>query len=244
MSMTFTWVLSTPQVYSHHPHHHCHCRHHIIVLLSGKVMFGSMRQVNGINVEACTHDEVVTLLKQAEGPIITLAVRHFRPASHFLNKSKSMWTNHVSAWVSSGKQQISFTEGYLCQQTMCGHGYFQLISKIISSTKVSLSHQPCEWQWMYGLTSRTVDVHSLTFRMVHVQLDFQCSWYTVWQGDWQFVLATTCMAKNCQNGAMQANMSAMPILICHWTLLFIDKVEIKATAILFHSYCVNMHFVL
>ncbi|KAK7484390.1 hypothetical protein BaRGS_00024395, partial [Batillaria attramentaria] len=45
-------------------------------------------RVNGINVETCTHDEVVTLLKQAEGDVITLAVRHFRPASHFLNKNK------------------------------------------------------------------------------------------------------------------------------------------------------------
>ena len=141
-------------------------------------MFGSVRQVNGINVEACTHDEVVTLLKQAEGPIITLAVRHFRPASHFLNKSKPIWTNHMSAWVLSGKQQIAFTKGYLCQQTMCGHGYFQLISKIISSAKVSLGHQPCEWQWMYGVTFRTFDVHSLTFRMVHVQLGLQDSWCT------------------------------------------------------------------
>ncbi|PVD32199.1 hypothetical protein C0Q70_07628 [Pomacea canaliculata] len=43
-------------------------------------------RVNGINVETCTHDEVVTLLKQAEGDTVTLAVRHFRPASHFLNK--------------------------------------------------------------------------------------------------------------------------------------------------------------
>ncbi|KAK7091137.1 gamma-1-syntrophin-like [Littorina saxatilis] len=44
-------------------------------------------RVNGINVETCTHDEVVTLLKQAEGSVITLAVRHFRPASHFLNRN-------------------------------------------------------------------------------------------------------------------------------------------------------------
>ena len=47
-----------------------------------------LSQVNGINVETCTHDEVVTLLKQAEGSVVTLAVRHFRPASHFLNKSR------------------------------------------------------------------------------------------------------------------------------------------------------------
>lgn len=44
-------------------------------------------RVNGINVETCTHDEVVTLLKQAEGDVITLSVRHFRPASHFLNRN-------------------------------------------------------------------------------------------------------------------------------------------------------------
>lgn len=46
-------------------------------------------RVNGINVETCTHDEVVTLLKQAEGKVVTLAVRHFRPASHFLNRTKA-----------------------------------------------------------------------------------------------------------------------------------------------------------
>lgn len=51
-------------------------------------------QVNGINVETCTHDEVVTLLKQAEGDTVTLAVRHFRPASHFLNKSKCRICKH------------------------------------------------------------------------------------------------------------------------------------------------------
>ena len=74
--------------------HHCPVKHakynsdKIMCLPVKKHDVCFMHQVNGINVEACTHDEVVTLLKQAEGPVITLAVRHFRPASHFLNKSK------------------------------------------------------------------------------------------------------------------------------------------------------------
>ena len=58
-------------------------------------------QINGVNVESSSHDEVISLLKglgledgegldESDGQTCTtsLSVRHFRPASFFLNKSE------------------------------------------------------------------------------------------------------------------------------------------------------------
>lgn len=66
-------------------------------------------RVNGINVETCTHDEVVTLLKQAEGNVVTLAVRHFRPASHFLNKTNQQREESAQAGTSASALALTTT---------------------------------------------------------------------------------------------------------------------------------------
>ncbi|XP_005108083.1 gamma-1-syntrophin [Aplysia californica] len=54
---------------------------------SGQLLVGdAILRVNGVNVESCTHDEVVSLLKDVVEDSVCLSVRHFRPASYFLNK--------------------------------------------------------------------------------------------------------------------------------------------------------------
>lgn len=53
----------------------------------GQLLVGdAILRVNGVNVESCTHDEVVSLLKEVKEDTVSLSVRHFRPASYFLNK--------------------------------------------------------------------------------------------------------------------------------------------------------------
>ncbi|XP_067666706.1 gamma-1-syntrophin-like isoform X1 [Haliotis asinina] len=57
---------------------------------SGELIVGdAILQVNGNNVEDFTHDQVVKAMKDTEGNIVKLTVKHFRPASHFLNKGNS-----------------------------------------------------------------------------------------------------------------------------------------------------------
>ena len=54
----------------------------------GQLLVGdAILRVNDVNVESSTHDEVVTLLKDVQEDHVTLSVRHFRPASYFLNKN-------------------------------------------------------------------------------------------------------------------------------------------------------------
>ncbi|XP_055872211.1 gamma-1-syntrophin-like [Biomphalaria glabrata] len=53
----------------------------------GQLLVGdAILRVNGVNVESCTHDEVVSMLKEVKEDSVSLSVRHFRPASYFLNK--------------------------------------------------------------------------------------------------------------------------------------------------------------
>ncbi|XP_041361423.1 gamma-1-syntrophin-like [Gigantopelta aegis] len=76
--------------------------HHLPVLISrlikdqaadrcGELLVGdAVLKVNGVSVESYTHDEVVQAMKNTEGDIVQLTVRHFRPASHFLNKNNQL----------------------------------------------------------------------------------------------------------------------------------------------------------
>ncbi|KAK6187065.1 hypothetical protein SNE40_006313 [Patella caerulea] len=75
--------------------------HHLPVLISriikgqaadltGKLVVGdSILKVNDVDVETTTHDNVVQMLKDA-GETIKLTVKHFKPASHFLNKGNNL----------------------------------------------------------------------------------------------------------------------------------------------------------
>ncbi|ESO86017.1 hypothetical protein LOTGIDRAFT_235611 [Lottia gigantea] len=56
---------------------------------TGKLVVGdSILKVNDVTVENANHDEVVKLLKEA-GETISLTVKHFKPASHFLNRGNN-----------------------------------------------------------------------------------------------------------------------------------------------------------
>lgn len=57
----------------------------------GQLLVGdAILRVDGVNVESCTHDEVVCLLKEVKENKVSLSVRHFRPASYFLNKGNEV----------------------------------------------------------------------------------------------------------------------------------------------------------
>ncbi|XP_059155904.1 gamma-2-syntrophin-like [Physella acuta] len=64
----------------------------------GQLLVGdAILRVNGVNVESCTHDEVVSLLKEVSEDTVSLSVRHFRPASYFLNKGNEARDGPCSA---------------------------------------------------------------------------------------------------------------------------------------------------
>ncbi|GFO35669.1 gamma-1-syntrophin, partial [Plakobranchus ocellatus] len=64
----------------------------------GQLLVGdAILRVDGVNVESCTHDEVVSLLKEVKENKVSLSVRHFRPASYFLNKGNEVRDGPISA---------------------------------------------------------------------------------------------------------------------------------------------------
>ena len=75
--------------------------------MSVETKYSLFLQVNGASVETYTHDEVVQAMKNTEGDIVQLTVRHFRPASHFLNKS-----THLSLSVCLGARCSSVVRAF------------------------------------------------------------------------------------------------------------------------------------